>query len=105
MRVAVVALADVRRQHDVRERAQRRGHARLVLEDVEAGGGDAAARERADQRRLVDDRSAARVHQDRRRASCGRARGAPIRWRVAGVERHVDRHEVGRRRAGAASGA
>ena len=50
--------ADVRQQHDVVHREQRRRDVRLVGEDVEPGGLDRARLQRRDQRRLVDDRAA-----------------------------------------------
>ena len=58
------------------------GRQRLVLEHVERGAADAVARERVDERRFVDQLSAADVDQQR----VGRhdaSSGAPMRPRVA----------------------
>ena len=60
------------------------GLERLVAEDVERGGGDAAAAQRVGQRILVDQGSAADIDDDGGRLH-QRELGAPIRLRVAAV--------------------
>src|SRR5438132_12331020 len=60
------AAAEMRREHDVGHFPQRAFDLRLVLEHVEACAGDLFARERADQRRFVDDGTACSVDQERR---------------------------------------
>ena len=52
-------------EHDVVEHRAAQGGLRLVLVHVERGAGDLPARQRVDQRRLVDDRAARRVDQAR----------------------------------------
>ena len=77
----------VRRDDDVVHRQQRIvGGDRLLLEHVERRAGDLPARERVDQRRFVDDRSARDVDEIRVgfiRANCG----APTRCRVSSFSR------------------
>ena len=67
--------AEVRREDDVLQLEQLRRHGGLVLEDVERGAGDPALDERVDERALVDDRAARRVHEHGGR-SHRRERGA-----------------------------
>ena len=54
-------------EHDVGHFPQRPLDLGLVLEHVEAGAGDLFARQRADQRRLVDDGAAGGVDEESRR--------------------------------------
>ncbi len=56
----------MRRQHDIVERRQCRMQRRFVFEHVEAGGGQASAGQRRDQRGVIDDAAAGDVDQDRR---------------------------------------
>src|SRR5438105_11902511 len=60
------ATAEMRREHDVGHFPQRARDLGLVLEHIEARAGDLFTRERADQRRFVDDGAASGINQERR---------------------------------------
>ena len=83
-------------EHRVVEIEESGVHLRLVLEHVERGAGDQAGAQRLDQRRLVDDRPARSVDQERRRLHPRQRDGVDEVVRV-GVVGAVDRHDVARR--------
>ena len=68
---------------------------RLVLEDVEAGAGDAAVAEGVDEGGLVDDLAAGDVDEVGAGLHAAASSAAPIRPRVRGVEAVVQADEVG----------
>ena len=84
---------DVRQQHRVRGGEQTRVHLGLALVDVDAGGEDRAVLERDGQRLLVDDRTARRVHQHRRRLHEREPAGVDQPARPV-VQGNVERDEV-----------
>ena len=91
--------ADVRREHDVRERAQRVRNVRLVHEDVEPGA-DAARHELGDERVLVDDRRRARCSRAwRRRAAARAARARAVRSSPASTACAPRRRRLSRSRS------
>ena len=81
--------ADVRGQHDVGQVEERvvLGRQRLLGVDVQAGAGDAARAERGGQRRLIDQRAARGVDQDRPLGFISASSRAPTRPRTSGVLR------------------
>ena len=57
--------ADVRHQKSVGKGNEPRVDMRLVVERVDPGGPQSARRQRADERVIIDDGTASRVHEDR----------------------------------------